>query len=136
MKLLYLFRNFYGLHFGFHNFSYCTSILLPYVKYNITVQLECQGKLLFFVFLFIQVFETLFHICKCFLPFFVIFLCHRNSACFADCLYFFIFCCFLYLRQFHSPSSNSTNHTKVFLHPLDLDKNGHLYKYLLILYDN
>ena len=135
MKLLYLFRNFYGLHFGFHNFSYFTSVSLIR-KYNITHHSKCQGKLLFFVFLFIRVFETLFHICECFLPFFVIFLCHRNSACFADCLYFFLFYCFLRLRQFYSPSSNSTNHTKVFLHLLYLDNFYHRYKYPQILCDN
>ena len=135
MKLLYLFRNFYGLHFGFHNFSYFTSVSLIR-KYNITHHSKCQGKLLFFVFLFIQIFETLFHICECFLPFFVRFFTYRNSPSFKNCLYFFFFYCFLCLRQFYSPSSNSTNHTKVFLHLLYLDNFYHRYKYPQILCDN
>ena len=135
MRLLYLFRNFYGLHFGFHNFSYFTSVSLIR-KYNITLYSKCQGKLLFFIFLFIQIFETLFHICKCFLPFFVRFFTYRNSSSFNNYLCFFIFCCFLYLRQFYSPSSNSTNHTKVFLHLLYLDNFYHRYKYPQIFCDN
>ena len=114
-------------------------ILPPYFSYENIISHTIQNvkeNCYFFVFLFIQIFETLFHICECFLPFFVRFFTYRNSPSFKNCLYFFFFYCFLCLRQFYSPSSNSTNHTKVFLHPLDLDKNGHLYKYLLILCDN